>query len=276
MACARDLRRLSEAVPSKTVRLVGHPEEVYADPSVDAVAICVPNTQHYVEIKAALTAGKHVMCEYPLTDHLDQYDELVALAQAQGKVLHHSLTPRAESLHLAMKGALDGLGAPRSANYRFFGGPGWYCDPRLRGDMFCALHIHFIDQFVDFFGQPERIMAHGTEKDMKPSAVVTLYWPDGLVGTIDFGMGFTDSPSYMGTVMTTDGWCEFHSKPEMTLTVSEGGQVGTIAPPPDTSKVEDAASFLDEILGTGVAQCDLETGRNAIALSLACSRQLQG
>ena len=36
-ACARDIRRLSEAVPEGPVKLVAHAHEVYADPDVDAV-----------------------------------------------------------------------------------------------------------------------------------------------------------------------------------------------------------------------------------------------
>ena len=140
-ACARDVRRLAEAVPEQDIRLVAHPEDVYNDPDVAAVAISVPNTLHYAHAKQALLAGKHVLCEYPLTNSLAQYDELVGLARSRGLILHHSLTPRAESLHRTMREALQGLGEPRAAYYRYYGGAGWYVQPELRGDMFCALHV---------------------------------------------------------------------------------------------------------------------------------------
>jgi predicted dehydrogenase len=268
------MERLREAVTERSIGLTTDPEEVLkAD--VDAVVVSTCNVFHYEQVKAALEAGKHVLCEYPLVDDLAQYDELVALARGKGEVLHHGLTVRAESLHRTMKEALAGLGEPRAAYYRYYGGAKWYIDPALRGDMFCGLHIHFIDQFVDLFGQPRGIVAHGIEKDRQVSATVMMQWPSGLVGTIEFAMGFADKPGYMGTIVTTDGWCGFSADPEMHVTVDRAGERTVITPPADTSKAEDTSSFLDEVLGTGGPLSDLETGRRAIQLCLECSRQLR-
>ncbi|MBU0606865.1 MAG: Gfo/Idh/MocA family oxidoreductase [Armatimonadetes bacterium] len=276
-ACARDIRKLAEAVPEKDIRLVAHPEDIYGDPGVDAVVISVPNTLHYAHVKQALLAGKHVLCEYPLTNSLAQYDELVNLARSRGLILHHALTPRAESLHRTMKEALQGLGEPRAAYYRYYGGASWYVQPELRGDLFCALHIHFIDQFVDFFGEPQGLDAHGAERDGQVWATVMMQWDGGLVGTVEFAMGFADKPSYMGTVVTSDGWVGFGNEGGVTtVTVNEGGESGELTPPPDTSQDEDAESFLDEVLGTGGPQCDLVTGRSTLALCLECSQLLAG
>lgn len=273
-ACARDMDRLREAIDDGSVRLTTDPEDVWSANDVDAVAVCTCNTFHYEQVKKALEAGKHVLCEYPLVDDLEQYDELTSLAEGKGVVLHHGLTVRAESHHVALKEALTTLGEPRAAYYRYYGGAKWYVDPELRGDMFCGLHIHFIDQLVDLFGQPDRMTAHGAERDGKVSAVVMMHWPEGLVGTIEFGMGFTDKPGYLGTVVTTDGWCGFSMDPEMHVTIEQGGETTVVTPPPDASKERDARSFLDEIVGTGGPLSDLATGRNAIALCLECSRQL--
>ncbi len=54
--------------------------KVLADPAIDAVHICTPNAQHFEMAKAALEAGKHVLCEKPLTTSVEQAAELVALA----------------------------------------------------------------------------------------------------------------------------------------------------------------------------------------------------
>jgi len=53
---------------------------------VDLVTIATPNNTHYEIAKAFLQAGFHVLCEKPLTMQVEEADELVALAQAQGKI----------------------------------------------------------------------------------------------------------------------------------------------------------------------------------------------
>lgn len=54
--------------------------DVLNSPSVDAVHICTPNALHFPIAKAALLAGKHVLCEKPLAISVAEAQELVALA----------------------------------------------------------------------------------------------------------------------------------------------------------------------------------------------------
>jgi predicted dehydrogenase len=58
--------------------------EILRDSSIDAVHICTPNAQHFSMAKEALQAGKHVLCEKPLTTTVEEADELVSLAARQG------------------------------------------------------------------------------------------------------------------------------------------------------------------------------------------------
>jgi predicted dehydrogenase len=51
-----------------------------ADPAIDAVHVCTPNALHFPIVKAALEAGKHVLCEKPLAMSVAQAREMVALA----------------------------------------------------------------------------------------------------------------------------------------------------------------------------------------------------
>jgi predicted dehydrogenase len=51
------------------------------DPAVDAVHVCTPNALHFPIAKAALQAGKHVICEKPLATSVAQARELVNLAR---------------------------------------------------------------------------------------------------------------------------------------------------------------------------------------------------
>jgi len=54
------------------------------DSTLDAVHICTPNVTHYQMAKDALQAGKHVLCEKPVTISVEEAQELVALARKTG------------------------------------------------------------------------------------------------------------------------------------------------------------------------------------------------
>jgi predicted dehydrogenase len=72
-------QRLADAFSIPTVAT--DYREVLRDPAVDAVHICTPNAQHYAMAKDAILAGKHVLCEKPLTTTVAEAEELVALAK---------------------------------------------------------------------------------------------------------------------------------------------------------------------------------------------------
>ncbi len=56
------------------------------DPAVDCVHICTPNHMHYVMAREALLAGKHVVCEKPLTTSEPEARELAGIAEEKGLV----------------------------------------------------------------------------------------------------------------------------------------------------------------------------------------------
>ncbi len=64
----------------------GNWQDMLADPEIDVIHIASPNFLHYEQAKAALLAGKHVICEKPLTINSEQSAELVKLARQSGLV----------------------------------------------------------------------------------------------------------------------------------------------------------------------------------------------
>ncbi len=71
----------------------GNFDNMLADPDIEVVHICTPNFLHYPMAKAALLAGKHVVCEKPLANTVAEAQELVELAAQSGLVnaIHFNL-----------------------------------------------------------------------------------------------------------------------------------------------------------------------------------------
>ena len=67
--------------------------KILADPTIDAVHIVTPNALHFPMAKAALQAGKAVLCEKPLTMTAAEGKKLVELAAKKGvaNAVNHNL-----------------------------------------------------------------------------------------------------------------------------------------------------------------------------------------
>jgi predicted dehydrogenase len=61
-------------------------EEMLSDPSIDVVHLATPNYLHHPQAKAALLAGKHVVCEKPLAMNSQESADLVKTARTTGLV----------------------------------------------------------------------------------------------------------------------------------------------------------------------------------------------
>lgn len=64
----------------------GDYDDMVNNPEIDCIHICTPNYLHYEMAKKALNAGKHVVCEKPLTTGVSEAKELVELAREKGLV----------------------------------------------------------------------------------------------------------------------------------------------------------------------------------------------
>jgi predicted dehydrogenase len=53
---------------------------------IQSVHVCTPNNMHYDMVKAALQAGKNVVCEKPLATTVKEAEELVELAESTGRL----------------------------------------------------------------------------------------------------------------------------------------------------------------------------------------------
>jgi predicted dehydrogenase len=77
--------------------------KIVSSPEIDAVAVVVRVPSHYAPTKAALQAGKHVYCEWPLGRTTAEAVELAALATANGMVTAVGLQARVNPALMYMK-----------------------------------------------------------------------------------------------------------------------------------------------------------------------------
>jgi len=69
------------------VKLVNRTEDIFNDSQLDAIAVATPVSTHFDLAKAALESGRHVWLEKPMTEKVEQGEELVELAIKKKKLL---------------------------------------------------------------------------------------------------------------------------------------------------------------------------------------------
>ncbi len=74
--------RLAESYPA--VRLVADYREIISSPEIDAVVVATPTSTHFQIVSAAIAAGKHVLCEKPVTDRSEDAWKLAEAAEVRG------------------------------------------------------------------------------------------------------------------------------------------------------------------------------------------------
>jgi predicted dehydrogenase len=194
-------------------------EECLADPSVDAIDICLPTHLHLPVTLAALRAGKHVLVEKPMARNGEECDEMIDESRRQGRTLMVAQVLRFFPAYLALGEALGRIGRPRGAMFRRrCAGPAWakwHVNKENSGGGVFDLVIHDADQCIRLFGLPEFVSATGHEN--LPAGIdiieAQLYYAGGFVATISGGWhhpkSFPFSMEY--TVVCDGGTVEYSS-----------------------------------------------------------------
>jgi predicted dehydrogenase len=181
-----DAAKVRADIPGATV--IAEREKVATHPDVDLVVIASTNETHFPLTKAALLAGKHVVCDKPFTLNLSEARELAALAEKQQRHLAVFQNRRWDSSFLGAKKILsEGLVGEVShyeshydrfrpnirVRWRELPGPGaglWY-----------DLAPHLIDQALELMGLPDAVNGNfamqRTGAQTEDWAHVELLWP---------------------------------------------------------------------------------------------------
>jgi predicted dehydrogenase len=177
-------------------RAHGSYEALLADPEVEVIYISMPNSMHIEWTVRALEAGKHVLCEKPLSRRGADVDRAFGIAERRGRLLmeafmyrHNPQTRRL--IQLIEQGAIGRLRVIRSA-FSFAA-----CDPTnirlsaaLEGGALMDVGCYCVSSTRLIAGEPVRVSAEqvigGDGVDVAFAA--TMRFNDDVLGHFDAGL----------------------------------------------------------------------------------------
>ncbi|MBR0575101.1 Gfo/Idh/MocA family oxidoreductase [Proteiniclasticum sp. BAD-10] len=282
-------------------------EELLADDGVDAVVISVANRLHAAYTLAALSAGKHVLCEKPMALTLKDCRAMVEKAKETGKHLlighNQRLTPaHRKARALVEEGAIGkvlsfrttfGHGGPEGWSIR----PGkdtWFFDPENAGmGVMADLGIHKTDLLQYLTGetvtevtaQLHTLDKTGPEGDLiavDDNAFCIYRLSGGAVGTLTVSWTFYGPEDNSTILYGTEGMIRIYDDPQVSLRLQKkSGEV--VDYPLETIQTNEnqtasgvAEAFLQEISSGEPSVLNAEEALSAMAAvftALESSRQ---
>jgi len=257
---SRDQARADEYAREHGIpRAHGSYEELLADPELDAVYISLPNSLHVEWSIKALEAGKHVLCEKPLSRRPDDVERAFDVADRTGLLLteafmyrHNPQTARLQEL--VAGGAIGQLRAVRAAFSFTLSDP---ANIRLSSDLdggaLMDVGCYCVSGSRLLAGEPERVFGVATTEDgVDVSFAGTMSFPGDVVAQFDCGLKLPlrDELEAIGTdgsIFLDDPW---HCRsPVLELRRADGVE-GIALEPVDSYRLE-LENLADAIEGRG-------------------------
>ena len=190
-------------------------EDLLADDRIEIVLVATPNDCHHPIALQALAAGKHVICEKPVTLNTKLLTEMLEAADAAGKLLTVHQNRRWDRgyriVHQILgEGVLGDVYRIESRVHGAHGIPGdWRQDPKQGGGMVYDWGIHLLDQAVMLFPDAKirsvyATLNHVTNEQTDDGFFIDLTFDNGIHYTVEVGTShFITLPRWM--VMGRDG-----------------------------------------------------------------------
>jgi len=146
--------------------------EMLADPDIDAISICTWNNSHAEISIAALDAGKHVLCEKPLSRTVEEALRVEEAVRRSGNIFQVGFVRRYGMNAQVLKqfidaGELGDIYYAKASCLRRIGNPGgWFADKeRSGGGPLIDLGVHMIDLCWYMMGKPKVTAVFGNTYD---------------------------------------------------------------------------------------------------------------
>jgi predicted dehydrogenase len=250
--------------------------ELVSDPDVDVVYVATPHPFHAENVRLCLEAGKHVLCEKPMTINAAQAERLIALAQDRDLFLMEGMWTRFFPLmervrYLISSGAIGeprllhvdfGFRAPFDPLHRLF-------NPDLGGGALLDVGVYCVSLSSMIFGPPDRVtsLAHLGKTGVDEQSGAILEHGDGRISTISIAIRTATPQEAM--IAGTEGWIRIHPewwKPD-TLTLSRQDKKDEIIEVPYTGNgfPHEAAEVM-RCIRTGAGESDVMPLRETLSI----------
>ncbi len=206
----------------------GDQDAVLADPDVDVVYIGSPHVAHAAQVRRALEAGKHVLCEKPLTLDRASAEQLFATARANDRFLMEAMWSACNPVwrDLARRLRAGELGTPRHLSAEFhFTAPAdpthRLLDPALGGGAMHDIGLYPLTFAHLMLGEALELRAVGTVVDRHVDLDVAISgrYPGDTFATLTAGL--TSQSANRARITTDTGWVEvpgdFHAPASFTF-----------------------------------------------------------
>lgn len=233
--------------------------DILADPTIDAVVLATPHTQHVAAVVAAAAAGKAVFCEKPLALSRDGAARAVGACRDAGVVLGIGTDKRhfpaiAEVARLADNGELGPLLHVEGhfSNEVAAGFAAWRdsFEETPAGGM-TGTGIHVLDALTRIAGPVRRIHAQLLSRkpppDPRDSLAILLDFASGIGGTL---AAVRSTPTFLRVhAFGREGSAEAIGRNEIVVRKSGVEPVRRKFPPADTVQIN-LEAFADAVAGT--------------------------
>jgi predicted dehydrogenase len=192
-------------------RAYGSYEALLADPEVEAVYISLPNGMHAEWATRALEAGKHVLCEKPLSRRPDEVRALFELADRRDRLLMEAFmyrhNPQTQRLLELVRDRAVGPLRMIAASFSFNTGTGANIrlERSLDGGALMDVGCYCVNGIRALAGEPERVSAEqitgGDGVDVTFAAALRM--PGGVLAHFDAGLAL--APRHSLEVVGEDG-----------------------------------------------------------------------
>ena len=181
-------------------RAYGSYEDLLADPEIEAVYISLPNTMHVEWSIKALEAGKHVLCEKPLTRHPEEADAAFDVAERTGRLLSEAFMYRhnpqtAKVVELVRGGAIGELRLIRSAfSYGLYDFENIRLRTDVEGGALMDVGCYNVSGSRLLGGEPERVWGEAWYGPSGTDWIFTgtLRLPGDVIATFDCGTALVE------------------------------------------------------------------------------------